>query len=132
MSITPRHINGPACALCDLKLGRVHPFLAGWARSLRAERTDVHVSWGHRDEAAQNDAVARGASQEAWPTSLHNKDPSWAVDLFQIDGNGNGLWNSQYMRAIDAENVKNGIKVLWGGNYTGPFKDFDHFYIKTL
>lgn len=126
--MTPKHTNGSTCLLCDLKLERVHAFLVGWVRGVRAEHPDVHVSWGYRDQASQDAAVAAGTSKDPWPTSLHNHNPSDAVDLFQLDGLGNGLWNSQFMRQIDTQNVKNGIKVQWGGNYPGGFKDFDHFY----
>ena len=42
---------------------------------------DMTVLCGHRGEAEQNAAVARGASKTPWPRSGHNKLPSDAVDV---------------------------------------------------
>lgn len=42
---------------------------------------DITVLEGFRGEAAQNAAVARGASKTPWPRSAHNQRPSLAVDV---------------------------------------------------
>lgn len=129
MSAIPSHTNDPVCPLCEYKLERVHPFLANWFRAIKDEYPDVHVSWGYRDQASQDQAVAEKLSRDPWPTSLHNQDPSKAIDLFQINEQGKGVWNTSFMRMIADQNSKNGIKVSWGGNYPGDFKDCDHFYL---
>jgi peptidoglycan LD-endopeptidase CwlK len=97
---------------------------------VKENHPEMHVSCGYRNEAAQNDAVAQGKSHEAWPHSLHNQKPSLAIDLFQLDG-GHGYWISSDMAMIDRENIKNGIKVKWGGNFE-TLKDFDHFELPKL
>jgi peptidoglycan L-alanyl-D-glutamate endopeptidase CwlK len=42
---------------------------------------DITVLCGHRGEAEQDAAVARGASKTPWPRSKHNRSPSDAVDV---------------------------------------------------
>src|SRR5271154_4774576 len=97
MSIIPSHTNDPICTLCEAKLQRVHPFLASWFRSVRVSHIDIHVSWGYRNEASQNQAVVDKMSRDPWPTSLHNQNPSLAIDLFQINSLGKGVWNDLFM-----------------------------------
>ena len=126
------HTTDAVCPLCELKLSKVHPFLTAWFHGVKARYPDLHISWGFRDEASQTAAVASGSSKDLWPTSLHNKTPSHAIDVFQINGAGKGVWNNEFMRLLDTENQKNRIAVLWGGNYKGSFKDMDHFYLPNL
>lgn len=45
------------------------------------ETYDIAIIQGHRGEADQNDAFARGVSDLKWPLSKHNKFPSEAADL---------------------------------------------------
>lgn len=42
---------------------------------------DCTVIEGHRGEAAQNEAFAKGNSKLKWPNGKHNKFPSHAVDV---------------------------------------------------
>lgn len=42
---------------------------------------DIMVVTGHRNEADQTAAVARGTSKTPWPRSKHNSRPSRAVDI---------------------------------------------------
>lgn len=42
---------------------------------------DMTVLCGHRRQAEQDAAVARGASKTPWPRSKHNRSPSDAVDV---------------------------------------------------
>lgn len=43
--------------------------------------TDIQVPCGYRGKAAQDAAVASGASKSPWPLSKHNRTPSDAVDV---------------------------------------------------
>ena len=49
------------------------------------EGWDCAVICGHRGEAAQNEAFAKGTSKLRWPDSLHNQLPSLAVDVVPTD-----------------------------------------------
>ena len=42
---------------------------------------DFSILCGHRDQAAQDEAVRKGNSKAPWPTSKHNRVPSLAVDI---------------------------------------------------
>jgi len=42
---------------------------------------DCTILEGHRGRQAQDKAVADGRSKTPWPKSLHNRFPSWAVDV---------------------------------------------------
>lgn len=48
---------------------------------LLASPFDLTVVWAHRGQLAQNRAYAEGTSTKQWPDSLHNAEPTRAVDL---------------------------------------------------
>ena len=102
---------------------------------------DFTVLEGHRGQAAQDAAYARGASQKRWPEGKHNSVPSRAVDIapYPID------WSSKeaarqrfcylagFVMAIAAQK---GIRLRWGGDWDGDqdtrnehFRDLGHFEI---
>jgi peptidoglycan L-alanyl-D-glutamate endopeptidase CwlK len=60
-------------ATCDIRLQDV--------LNEAIKHMDFVVIEGHRDEAAQNEAVRTGKSQKPWPTGNHNRSPSSAVDI---------------------------------------------------
>jgi peptidoglycan L-alanyl-D-glutamate endopeptidase CwlK len=60
-------------ATCDERLQRVMRELI--------KLYDVTILFGHRDEAAQNEAFKNGATTKRWPDSKHNRLPSLAVDV---------------------------------------------------
>lgn len=64
-----------------------HPWPAILDRVLAACPFDLTVISGHRGRLAQDRAYALGHSTKQWPDSLHNTEPSIAVDLAPyIDG----------------------------------------------
>lgn len=69
-------------------LGTCHPDLQTWAHALlvavgrELPGEDLTVVFGHRGQAEQNAAHARGASNHKWPESPHNEYPSRAVDIY--------------------------------------------------
>ena len=42
---------------------------------------DISLLEGHRDEQRQNKLLASGSTKVGWPKSLHNTNPSMAVDV---------------------------------------------------
>ena len=49
--------------------------------SLKNSPIDFSVTCGYRGKKAQNDFYARGASKVKYPNSMHNQNPSLAVDI---------------------------------------------------
>lgn len=98
---------------------------------------DVTILEGHRDQAAQEAAVAAGNSKVHWPEGKHNGQPSKAVDVapYPVDwGNKVGF---AYMAGI-AKGLAAGLgfKLRWGGDFNrdgntsnDSFKDLPHLEI---
>ena len=82
------------------------------------EKYDCTILVGFRDEANQDKAYKTGHSQLPWPQSLHNQNPSLAVDVAPYPLN----WNDKdrfyhfggYVQGV-AETV--GLKIRWGGDW---------------
>ena len=67
-------------ARSESRLATVDPSLVAVLRSAILV-FDFTIICGHRDQAAQNEAFATGASKVRWPDSTHNSFPSRAVDV---------------------------------------------------
>ena len=117
------HSSDPLCPLCESKLTQAHPSLVQWCRGVKAQYPNAHVSWAFRDEADQDQALAEGKTKLVWPNSAHNKTPAMALDLFQIDANGLGVWSPQFFVSL-ANTLPNTMK--WGGRWK-DLGDDDHF-----
>ena len=98
---------------------------------------DFSVICGHRTEAEQNDAHARGASKLKWPKSRHNSYPSMACDVAPYVG-GAVSWDWKYYHLLaphikatwarlKAEGKVSGT-LEWGGDWHS-FKDGPHWQI---
>jgi peptidoglycan L-alanyl-D-glutamate endopeptidase CwlK len=100
---------------------------------------DFAVIEGHRGEAAQNIAFAKGNSQKRWPNGEHNGTPSRACDIqpYPIDWS-DAQANTQraclLAGIVLACAFHLGIKLRWGGdwNMNGDtrdehFRDYGHF-----
>ena len=82
---------------------------------------DVKVLCGYRDQEAQNEAYTLGNSTKQWPNSLHNTQPSTAVDLAPIV-NGRIPWKDVRPWLVLAGVVRGvaqvaRVDVRWGGNW---------------
>ena len=95
--------------------------------------TDFAVICGHRDEAAQAEAVAKGFSKAPWPESKHNRNPSMAMDLAPYhadrkppidwkDEEGFRMLATLIVGTAEAQSVK----IKWGGDFKS-FPDLPHF-----
>jgi peptidoglycan L-alanyl-D-glutamate endopeptidase CwlK len=58
---------------------------------------DCTIVCGHRDKEEQDKAFAEGNSTKKYPTSKHNKTPSWAIDAAPYE-KGTGIdWKPRQM-----------------------------------
>jgi hypothetical protein len=96
---------------------------------------DCTILEGHRGESRQNEMYRTGRSKAKYGESLHNINPSSAIDVapYPID------WNDRERFTYFAGYVKGkaaalGIKIRWGGDWDGDwqvrdnnFDDLPHF-----
>ena len=103
----------------------------------------ITIAYGFRNQTDQNLAFAQGNSTKQWPNSLHNSQPSMAVDLYaeELDPNGALIIDfKDYTRIgflagmIVAIGIGLGIGIRWGGDWDGDtetkdehLKDLGHF-----
>jgi len=104
---------------------------------------DCIILCGHRGEAEQNEAFENHFSQLKFPDSLHNKQPSLAVDVAPYIG-GRPILNDREAACIFAGRVLQqadilGTPIRWGGDWNGnglttdnKFQDLFHFELKPL
>jgi len=112
---------------CHLKLQTLFSFVAsdGW---------DMTIICGHREEAAQNQAFASGASLAEWPDSNHNESPSLAIDVAPYIPGIGIPWNENFdplpwhmlSGVVQTKARSLGIKIRWGG-YFKSIKDLPHW-----
>lgn len=118
----------------EQRLQGVHPDLVRVIRRAR-ENASFIVTEGVRTRARQTELVKKGASQTMNSRHLTGH----AVDIAPwVDTNADGVPNTGEVRwdwplyqqiapvvkaAADAE----GVKIVWGGDWTGGFKDGPHF-----
>jgi len=112
------------------KLLTCHPKLRLLVNTV-AERIDLLVICGYRNEADQNLAFLSKASKLKWPKSKHNKKPSMAVDCAPLDAEGKLDWKDieafKNMIVVFKEEAKKlGIEIICGGDWK-TFKDYVHF-----
>jgi peptidoglycan L-alanyl-D-glutamate endopeptidase CwlK len=101
--------------------------------------TDFTVLCGYRTKAEQDKAYAEKRSQTPWPKSLHNQEPSRAVDIapYPIEWPDAKTDNyAEYARklgrfyqlagVVKAFAAQLGIPIRWGGDWLN-FKDYPHF-----
>lgn len=100
---------------------------------------DCSIIWGHRGQADQDAAFARGASKKKWPDGEHNKTPSRAVDVAPyINGKISDDQRECYafggfvMGMASAMHM--GDRIRWGGDWDRDgmvtdqqFNDLWHF-----
>lgn len=118
-----RHTGDSVCPSCEEKLATAHSKLGDFFRLAKAKYPDLHVSWAYRDQASQDQAFTDGKSKLKFPDSAHNKTPSLAIDLFQIDEQGLAVFDGVRMAKV-CEEFGQGIK--WGGQWRS-LGDSDHF-----
>jgi len=108
--------------------------------ALAQDGWDITIVCGERDEQAQTDAYNCGKSKAKWGESKHNvvdgvRDFSDAVDIAPYIKGFGIPWDNEpafiiLAGAFMATSQKLGIKVRWGGLFTG-LKDLGHFELMT-
>ena len=126
MSIIPHHTSGPVCDLCEDKLTQADPTLAGWFHWAKSSHPDLHVSWSNRDQASQESAFIAGTTKLHFPNSAHNSLPSKALDVFQINDQGQAIWDRSFLSALNDETKAAGYTLRWGGQWP-TLGDSDHW-----
>lgn len=85
---------------------------------------DCTVLVGFRNQADQNKAKAEGNSNDSWPNSPHNRQPSLAVDVAPfINGavnwkDGNCIAFGGFVMGI-AQMMNLGSRIRWGADWDG-------------
>lgn len=126
-----RHTEGD-CPLCRKKLEGAHVYLRDWFYRVKAREPSIHVSWAWRGPEDQAKLKSEGASNASFPNSPHNhqtKDGpcSLALDLFQIDADGQARFSGLFMAKIWAKCEADKEPFIWGGYFKKPAGDFCHF-----
>ena len=121
------------------RLSTCHPDLQRLFNEV-IEHFDCAVLCGHRTQAAQDEAVRTGRSQESWPHSKHNTYPSLAVDVVPSPVD----WNDErrfYMfvgvvRGIASQlNIPIRCGADWDGDLSVKdqnFHDLPHFELSEV
>lgn len=127
------------------RLSTCHPLLVTLMQRVIARADlplDLSVLCGHRTQAEQDAAVARGASRLRWPRSQHNRLPAHAVDVAPYVG-GAVSWAWPHYHAVapviraewaamQAEGmVPAGVGLVWGGDWQ-TFPDGPHWELSGL
>lgn len=95
---------------------------------------DCSILCGHRGEAEQNEAFAKGASEKKFPDSKHNVLPSMAVDVMPCPVN----WAStkqnlcklyHFVGYVKATADMLGIKIKCGADFNDNVVFFDDKFI---
>ncbi len=91
---------------------------------------DITVVTGSRGEEAQDKAYNEGHSKVKYPHSMHNIQPSMAMDLAPwIDGKIPWEDIESFKRLgvlVKSEAKRLKINIRWGGDWV-TFKDYPHF-----
>ena len=124
MSELIHHTNLGPCPSCQNKLGMAHSELATWFNCIvKIAYPNAHVSWSYRDQADQEQCFLDGKTRLHFPNSAHNKTPALALDLFQIDDHGEGVWSPKFFSDVKKLTPSH---IVWGGLWK-TLGDNDHF-----
>ena len=96
---------------------------------------DCVVLEGHRGQAAQDAAYAKGNSKLKWPHGKHNRQPSIAVDVIPHPVDWRDTARITYFAGQVVATARSmGIALRWGGDWNGDtqlkdnsFDDLVHF-----
>jgi len=97
------------------------------------KRIDFKVIEGHRNQADQDAAFARGASKLKFPHGKHNALPSRAVDIAPVyyEQGTQINWKdvpafARLMGYLERIAEERGIKVRWGGDWDNDWRTATH------
>lgn len=113
--------------------GRLQRLLDRYADDAPVE-LDLTITEGHRGEAAQNAALASGASTLAWPASRHNTLPARAFDFTPYPFVAPGDWRdlARFARIAGALQIiaaREGLRIRWGGDWDRDGRTADETFV---
>jgi len=84
------------------------------------KQLDCAVICGHRGQDEQNKACRNGNSGLTWPDSMHNKDPSLAIDVvpYPVDWQDKGRFY-MFVGYVSRVAEELGIKIRCGADWDG-------------
>lgn len=97
-----------------------------WFRVMKTKYPNLHICCSYRDQQDQEAAFIAGTSHLHYPESKHNKMPSWALDVFQIDENGQAVFDKVFYTQLAADTLSDGHMIVWGGRWQ-TLSDKPHF-----
>lgn len=116
------------------RLGTCHSKLQNLVQeAIKDSPVDFSVICGFRSKEEQDKARAEGKSKLKWPSSLHNRYPSRAVDIVPFV-NGELIWDGkhpsykQVSGHLKAKAEALGIALEWGGDWRGGW-DKPHYQL---
>lgn len=126
----PFHQDGPTCAGCDAKALECHSEMQSWFYNHKSVHPEMHIAWGFRGEAVQNELYKEKKTMRRWPLSKHNsmingKPNSEAMDVFQI-ADGKAVFDPKFYFNLHQEDLKNESPIAWAGLWVS-FKETMHF-----
>lgn len=121
-----KHEQGPICGGCEEFLKQGHPRIVAFFHMMKERYPTIHTSDVYRNEEKQLEAFKCGASKLIFPKSAHNKLPSRAIDIFQINEHGKGIWDPGFCKQIHVESKAEGFDFIWGGEFK-TLGDSGHF-----
>lgn len=125
----PKHVYGDSCPGCDARLLKGHPKIVEVFRFIKSKHLDVHCSWIYRGQEDQERAKSNGASLASFGQSKHNLEPAEAMDIFQQDNNGVGIFDPKFCRQLNEDLKSSGFNLKWGGDFK-KIGDYCHWELK--
>lgn len=122
------------------RLEECHPVLQQiMYEALAVSPVDFTILCGHRTKAEQDDCCERGVSRVRWPNSLHNQQPSLAVDVAPFPINWRDRERFCYLAGIiKGVAAMRGVDLRWGGDWDDDgdlhdqrLSDLPHFELKS-
>ncbi len=119
----------------EARLATCHPDLQRVVRTAIEYGPDFSVLCGHRTREEQERCCREGRSQLPWPRSLHNRQPSLAVDIAPWPIDWDDLPRFIFLAGyIMATAHRLGVELRWGGDWDRDyeqsderFRDLPHF-----
>lgn len=111
----------------ERNLAQVHPDLQRVFREV-IKLMDVSIVTGYRGREEQNAKYEQGKSEVRYPDSMHNKEPSLAVDAAPYPYDPDNRERFTYMAGLVLGIAHTlGVSLRWGGDWDqdGEVKDND-------
>ena len=130
-----KHVDGPTCVACAVKLATGCHEIQEWGLKAKERFHDLHFAWVFRGEADQQACVKAKLSTLNWPNSRHNVmvnglPSAEAFDAFFLDKGGKAIWPWRRYAELSAWLKEEGAPLDWG--YDLWKKDGPHFQVNRV